>query len=87
MPKYLHINQVFFNRPIDHQSTSNDRLKPVMTTGLVNMHIDRSIANLAVYRPQASDCSVLQEHNLKSFILSIFEWPLKTGFTVFNKVI
>ena len=26
---------------------SNDRLKPVMTTGLVNMHIDRSIANLA----------------------------------------
>ena len=38
----------FFDRPIDHQSTSNDRLKPVMTTGLVNMHIDRSIANLAV---------------------------------------
>ena len=36
----------FFNQPIDHQSTSNDRLKPVMTTGLVNMHIDRSIANL-----------------------------------------
>ena len=36
-----------FNRPIDHQSTSNDRLKPVMTTGLVNMHIDRSFANLA----------------------------------------
>ena len=36
-----------FNRPIDHQSTSIDRLKPVMTTGLVNMHIDRSIANLA----------------------------------------
>ena len=30
------------------QSTSNDRLKPVMTTGLVNMHIDRSIANLGV---------------------------------------
>ena len=39
----------FFNRPIDHQSTSNDRLKPVMTTGLVNMHIDRSIANLAFF--------------------------------------
>ena len=38
----------FFNRPIDHQSTSNDRLKPVMTTGLVNMHIDWSIANLAL---------------------------------------
>ena len=32
---------------IDHQSTSNDRLKPVMTTGLANMHIDRLIANLA----------------------------------------
>ena len=32
--KYLHINQVF---SIDHQSTSNDRLKPVMTTGLVNV--------------------------------------------------
>ena len=44
--KYIHIIQVFFNRPIDHQSTSNDRLKSVMTTGLVNMHIDRSIANL-----------------------------------------
>ena len=29
------------------QSTNNDRLKPVMTTGLVNMHINRSIANLA----------------------------------------
>ena len=34
---------------IYHQSTSNDRLKPVMTTGLVNMHIDRSIANLAQF--------------------------------------
>ena len=45
------MNQVFFNRPIDHQSTSNDRLKPVMTTGLVNMHIDRSIANLVFNRP------------------------------------
>ena len=32
---------------IDHQSTSNDRLKPVMTTSLVNMHIDQSIVNLA----------------------------------------
>ena len=41
------MDHVFFNRPIDHQSTSNDRLKPVITTGLVNMHIDRSIANLA----------------------------------------
>ena len=28
------------------QSTSNDRLKPVMTASLVNMHIDRSIADL-----------------------------------------
>ena len=36
----------FFNQPIDHQLTSNDQLKPVLTTGLVNMHIDRSIANL-----------------------------------------
>ena len=35
-----------FNRPIDHQSTSNDWLKPVMSTGLVNMHIDWSIANI-----------------------------------------
>ena len=41
--KYLHIYHMF---SID-QSTSNDWLKPVMTTGLVNMHIDRSIANLA----------------------------------------
>ena len=38
---------MFFS--IDHQSTSNDRLKPVMTTGLANMHIDRSIANLGNY--------------------------------------
>ena len=38
----------FFNRPIDHRSTSNDRFKPVMTTGLVNMHIDRPIANLGL---------------------------------------
>ena len=37
---------MFFS--IDHQSTSNDRLKPVMTTGLVNMHIDRSIETLKV---------------------------------------
>ena len=37
----------FFNRPIDHQSTSNGRLKPVMTTGLVNMHNGQSLANLA----------------------------------------
>ena len=43
---YLHIDYVFFNRLIDHQSTSNDRLKPVMTPDLVNMLIDRSIANL-----------------------------------------
>ena len=42
--KYLHIDHDF---SINHQSTSNDRLKPVMTTGLVNMHIDWSIANLA----------------------------------------
>ena len=43
---------MFFS--IDHQSTSNDRLKPVMTTGLVNMHIDRSIANLATQPLKAS---------------------------------
>ena len=46
--KYLHIDHVF---SIDHQSTSNDRLKPVLTTGLVNMHIDRSIANLGGESP------------------------------------
>ena len=39
-------NMFFFYLPIDHQSNSNDRLKPVMTTGLVIMHIDWSIANL-----------------------------------------
>ena len=37
--------ELTINRPIDHQSTTNDRLKPVLTTGLVNTHIDRSIAN------------------------------------------
>ena len=50
MPSIFTSTQVFFNRPIDHQSTSNDRLKPVMTTGLVNMHNDRSIANLGMDR-------------------------------------
>ena len=48
MPSVFTSTKFFLNRPIDHQSTSNDRLKPVMTTGLVNMHIDRSIANLGV---------------------------------------
>ena len=33
MPSIFTSTKVF-NRPIDHQSTSNDRLKPVMTTGL-----------------------------------------------------
>ena len=33
--------------PIDHQLTSNDLLKPVLTTGPVNIHIDRLFANLA----------------------------------------
>ena len=47
---YLHINHVF---SID-QSTSNDRLKPVLTTALVNMHIDRSIANIG------TDCVYVQ---------------------------
>ena len=46
MPSIFTWTKFFFNPPIDHQLTSNDRLKPVMTTGLVNMHIDRSIANL-----------------------------------------
>ena len=33
-------------KPTDHQSTKNDRLKPVLTTGPVNTHIDRLFANL-----------------------------------------
>ena len=33
--------------PTDHQSTKNDQLKPVLTTGPVNTHIDRLFANLA----------------------------------------
>ena len=32
--------------PIDHQSTKNDRLKPVLTTSPVNTHTDRLFANL-----------------------------------------
>ena len=43
--EFLRTDHGYFNRPIDHQSTTNDRLKPVLTTGLVNTHIDRSIAN------------------------------------------
>ena len=35
-----------FTSTMFFHSTSNDRLKPVMTTGLVNMNIDWSIANL-----------------------------------------
>ena len=61
MPSILTATK-FFNRPIDHQSTSNDRLKPVMTTGLVNMHIDRSIANLA------SNPNSQSQHNMTTDI-------------------
>ena len=46
MPSIYTSTKFLVNRPIDHQSTSNERLKPVMTNGLVNMHIDQSIANL-----------------------------------------
>ena len=46
--EFLRTDHGYFNRPIDHQSTTNDRLKPVLTTGLVNTHIDRSIANPAM---------------------------------------
>ena len=53
MPSIFTSTKVF-NRPIDHQSTSNDRLKPVMTTGLVNMHINRSIANLEITTNRAN---------------------------------
>ena len=36
-----------FNWPtIDHISTSIDRLKPVLTAGLVNMNFNRLFANL-----------------------------------------
>ena len=45
--EFLRTDHGYFNRPIDHQSTTNDRLKPVLTTGLVNTHIDRSFANPA----------------------------------------
>ena len=56
----IFISTMFFS--IDHQSTSNDRLKPVLTTGLVNMHIDRSIANL-VFEGQG------QGHRINKFTL------------------
>ena len=69
MLSYLHINHGFFNRPIDHQSTSNDRLKPVMTTGLVNMHIDRSIANLDL---QASKVTVGKQNLLCYFSIKAY---------------
>ena len=62
----------FFNRPIDHQLTSNDRLKPVMTTGLVNMHIDQSIANLvfiAVFRKFPAFSCQKVEFGLSSYRL------------------
>ena len=40
--------------PIDHQSTSNDWLKPVLINGLFNTHIDRLFANFAWLHPRAS---------------------------------
>ena len=49
---------------IDHQSTSNDWLKPVMSTGLVNMHIDRSIANLARFVQSSKSSFVLIHINV-----------------------
>ena len=65
---------MFFS--IDHQSTSNDWLKPVMTTGLVNMHIDWSIANLAQFVQSTKSSFVLIHINvltrsLRSKIFSI----------------
>ena len=43
--------------PTDHQSTSNDWLKPVLTTGPVNIHTDRLLPTLK-YR----DSEVLSEY-------------------------
>ena len=40
---------------IDHQSTSNDRLKPVMTTGLVNMHINWPVDCQPCFKRASSD--------------------------------
>ena len=44
--KYLRTDHGCFKRLIDNQSATNDQIKPAMTTGLVEMHIDQSIANL-----------------------------------------
>ena len=42
--KFLQTDHGYFNRPSEYQSTTYNRLKPVMTTGLVNTHTDLSIA-------------------------------------------
>ena len=59
---------------IDHQSTSNDWLKPVMTIGLVNMHIDRSIASLARFVQSSQSSFVLIHINvlIRSLCSKIF---------------
>ena len=31
-------------------------------------------------------CNKLRPHGFKTFVLSIFEWPLKTGFTVLDRL-
>ena len=38
---------MFFQSTNDHQSTSNDWLKQVVPTGLVKMHNDQAIGNIA----------------------------------------
>ena len=72
MPSIFTSTMFFFNRPIDHQSTSNDRLKPVMTAGLVNMLIDRSIANLGGHSNTIC-AKLLQNHQVVFFGRRIFK--------------
>ena len=42
----MHVINGPINPSIDHQSTSNDWLKPFLTTGMVNMSNDHLFANL-----------------------------------------
>ena len=44
--EFLRTDHGYFNRPIDHQSTTNDRLKPVLTTGLVKLILTGQLPTL-----------------------------------------
>ena len=65
--------------PIDHQSTKNDRLKPVLTTGPVNTHIDRLFANLELFHLILMEYMILCHYLQRCLYIFLFS----SSFTFF----